>query len=848
MKNIRLISVILCAALLGSCAQGTSAAESADTVNPEDIVQDETSGLAEQTSAAAGSSDSAAERSAGSTQSVASSRTDTGVLTCTGNGYEGTEGTGDFNYGEALQKSLLFYELQRSGDLPDQTRCNWRGDSGLNDGSDAGLDLTGGLYDAGDHVKFNLPMAYTASVLAWSYYEFPEAYAQSGQEQYLLDDIRWITDYLMRCHPEDDVYYYQVGDGNADHSWWGPCEVMTMNRPSYFVDRNNPGSAVAGEGAAALAAASVIFEDIDASYSAECLSHAQSLFAFANDTRSDAGYTAAAGFYDSHSGFYDELAWAAAWLYMATDDQTYLDIAEECYPQASQDYDWALCWDDVHIGAAVLLSKLSGNSRYDNAVREHLDYWCSDITYTPDGLAWLDSWGSLRYATTTAFVAAVYSQYDSCPSDRASAYWDFAEAQCNYALGSSGRSFVVGFGQNPPEHPHHRTAQGSYCDNMNEPSSHRHILYGALVGGPDASDGYTDAVSDYCCNEVACDYNAGFTGVLAAMYSRYHGQTLVNFGAVEPAGQEYSVDASINAQGDGFIEVKSVVYNMTAWPARAATDVELRYFVDLSEIYEAGYAASDVQITTNYMQSGRVDGLKVWNEDAHIYYLSIVYDDGALYPGGQSQYRSEVQARMTGPAGIWDDSNDFSYTGLSSGNGDHLALYENGVLVYGSEPSEDGSGAGASVLPGSSPSNPDGAAGTTPPPSGASSGTASADDLSVNISYDSNGGNSISGSMVISNTGNGSVGLSNISVSLTLEDTTGLVFDCYHAGMTGANGQYSEVTGTAGTFTDSACVITAGSSGTLSAGSSVTVNFSIHRSDWQNLGFSVPADGVAVGS
>jgi endoglucanase len=36
-----------------------------------------------------------------------------------------------FNYGEALQKSLLFYEAQRSGDLPTTNRINWRGDSAM---------------------------------------------------------------------------------------------------------------------------------------------------------------------------------------------------------------------------------------------------------------------------------------------------------------------------------------------------------------------------------------------------------------------------------------------------------------------------------------------------------------------------------------------------------------------------------------------------------------------------------------------------------------------------------------------------------------------------------------------
>ncbi len=836
------VSVLLCMAVLAGSVMGCTGNTSESEVqgsSPSGALTEGSEGTTGETGIAG--------TSTGVQPVYQTSVINTGNLTETGNGYEGIEGTGDFNYGEALQKSLLFYELQRSGDLPENTRCNWRGDSALNDGADAGLDLTGGWYDAGDNAKFNLPMAYSAAMLAWSVYECPEAYEESGQLEYVLGDIRWVTDYLIRCHPSDNVYYYQVGDGNIDHSWWGPSEVMTMSRPCYYVDESNPGSAVAGEAAAALAAASIIFEEYDPEYSALCLEHAESLYAFADSTRSDAGYTAANGFYDSWSGFYDELSWAGAWLYLATDDDAYLDNAESCYTQASQDSDWAMCWDDVHIGAAVLLADITGSSTYTSAVEAHLDFWCNDITYTPDGLAWLDSWGSLRYATTTGFIAAVYSRSDECPSGKTDEYWSFAESQCNYALGSSGRSYVIGFGENSPEHPHHRTAQGSYCDNMNEPSSHRHTLYGALVGGPDASGNYTDTVSDYCANEVACDYNAGFTGLLALMYSEYHGQTLVDFGAVEPVGEEYTVEASINAEGDGFIEVKTITYNMTAWPARAATDVELRYFVDLSELYEAGYDASDVQITTNYMQSGRIDGLKVWNEDNHIYYLSIVYDDGALYPGGQSAYKSEVQVRMIGPSGIWDNSNDFSFAGLSSGSGAYLGLYEGGVLVYGSEPSEDGTGAGATVVPGTGSSSGEG---TDPSASsssqGSSAGAVSSDDISVSISYDCNGGNSVSGSMNITNTSGSSISLSDISIGILLEDTSNLVFECYHAGMTSSSGQYSEVSGTSGTFSSDRCVITAGSSGTLSDQGTLTINFSIHRSDWQNLGFSVDSDGIVI--
>lgn len=40
------------------------------------------------------------------------------------------------DYGEALTKSILFYEGQRSGKLPPSQRMKWRKDSALQDGSD----------------------------------------------------------------------------------------------------------------------------------------------------------------------------------------------------------------------------------------------------------------------------------------------------------------------------------------------------------------------------------------------------------------------------------------------------------------------------------------------------------------------------------------------------------------------------------------------------------------------------------------------------------------------------------------------------------------------------------------
>src|SRR5690606_32292477 len=80
-----------------------------------------------------------------------------------------------FNYGEALQKSIWFYEAQVSGEKPSWNRVSWRGDSFLNDVID-GVDLTGGFHDAGDHIKATFPMAHSMATLAWGMLECPAAY------------------------------------------------------------------------------------------------------------------------------------------------------------------------------------------------------------------------------------------------------------------------------------------------------------------------------------------------------------------------------------------------------------------------------------------------------------------------------------------------------------------------------------------------------------------------------------------------------------------------------------------------------------------------------------------------
>lgn len=63
---------------------------------------------------------------------------------------------GNYNYGQVVEKSLLFYEAQRTGSLPASNRIPWRGNSFVTDRGTNNEDLSGGYFDAGDFVKVNI--------------------------------------------------------------------------------------------------------------------------------------------------------------------------------------------------------------------------------------------------------------------------------------------------------------------------------------------------------------------------------------------------------------------------------------------------------------------------------------------------------------------------------------------------------------------------------------------------------------------------------------------------------------------------------------------------------------------
>lgn len=89
------------------------------------------------------------------------------------------------------------------------------------------------------------------------------------------------------------------------------------------------GPDLAGEVAAALAAASIVFKD-NADYSKKLVRGAETAYSFARDSGKRTSYSRdnnfISPFYNS-TGYYDEYMWGAAWLYYATGNSTYISLA-----------------------------------------------------------------------------------------------------------------------------------------------------------------------------------------------------------------------------------------------------------------------------------------------------------------------------------------------------------------------------------------------------------------------------------------------------------------------------------------------------------------------------------------
>ena len=646
----------------------------------------------------------------------------------------------------------------------------------LDPDGDGTIDVAGGFHDAGDHVEFGMPENYSAATLGWGYYEYRDVFKKLDQDAHMETILRHFNDYLMKCTFLDEdgtviAHCYQVGDGGIDHAIWNSPEVDSMPRPAFFLTADKPQTDYVVSACASLAINYLNFKDTDEEYAEKSLKYAKALWKFANDNPkelSDNG-DGPGQFYGS-SKWEDDYCWAAAWMYIVTGDESCFDYAVEIFDYYAPS-GWCYCWNDMWAGAGLMWAVVNqehpeldlvqkirdaqGKNKYvfddfwdNDCVGKCLETWKQDET--KQGFAWLNTWGSCRYNTAMQLICLLYDKYNN--ENKPGEWSKWAKKQMDYILGDNDitfkeeekytvlagkngthgpRCFIVGYSDISVKNPHHRAASGLLM--AEDPREQKHILWGALAGGPDASDSHDDATKDWTENEVTIDYNACLPAAAAGLYAYFGTDDMAitpNFppedekrvygsgSSSEGGGSGYWVEAIaydvMNNDGTGATNVSFKVLSGESKPSK---NISVRYYFNVSEngkpdLYEAKELYDQSSTEDGAIGAdGITSGPHKYDKMDDTYYVEISWEDYVIANSGK-KYQFSIGFFGKGYTDSstneyifypFDPKNDYSYDGLKMGKDtdffavddppeertDKICIYDDGVLVGGIEP--DGS-------------------------------------------------------------------------------------------------------------------------------------------------------------
>lgn len=427
------------------------------------------------------------------------------------------------NYAKLLQYSLYFYDANYCGiGAGEKSHITWRDDCHTENIAN------GGFHDAGDGIICGLTEGFTASTLGWLYYEYKDEFQKTGTYAHLKDITNEFAQFFKNCTTLDadgnvTNFIYEIGDDGIDHGKWRAPELMPQRGSNEYYSTTNGASNVAAQYAAALAQNYINFGN------EEDLNYAKALYAFAAKYRT---MTYEQSTYTDKS-VEDDIAWAAGWLYLATNEQPYLDANSK---DTSTTNDWVndYYYGGVWLGAAIINAEITGN--WDKPV----NYIQSVVNSNQNKFYVMNSWGSARHNTLMQTCAMIATKHKE---DSGADFSEWCKGQMDMILGKNNANvcLVVGYNDVSATSPHHRAASGLYVgdgweewgswngDYASVPTSH--TLYGALCGGPTSEDFSTfrklDA-KDATSNEVALDYQVGLVGAAVGLYNAYNTGSVVD--------------------------------------------------------------------------------------------------------------------------------------------------------------------------------------------------------------------------------------------------------------------------------------------------------------------------------
>ena len=433
-----------------------------------------------------------------------------------------------YDYRLALEKSIKFYLSQRSGHLPADNPIPWRYDSGLDHHGDNNENLSGGWYHSGhDLGKFILPNAAATTWLLWSIIDYKAAYVNGGLYEQMLDMVKWSLDFMIKSHTAPRVLYYICYDLEQD-TVWNRWENVTWSQPCLQLNQTHSDVAIISEVAASLAAGSIVFKDVNATYSAELLNHSQTLFSWANSSRQSLNDWFVGVLPMNHPNYgADELVWANIWIARATNNPVDLQNAELLYSSFTNITGSLLSYEfynDKNLPLHILLARMTQKAQYLPYINTRVSNWLN-FPKSPKGLRArrIPEINDVKDSSQMSFLLfTIYDSFTDSQVPSRSLLFNEARSQIDYMLGDNGRSFLTDFGLNPPVRPKHKTASCPEIelecteDYYTVPDPNPFVLQGALISGTANVDFiYDDRFEGM---DVSTEGNMGIHCALARLY------------------------------------------------------------------------------------------------------------------------------------------------------------------------------------------------------------------------------------------------------------------------------------------------------------------------------------------
>jgi len=388
-----------------------------------------------------------------------------------------------------------------------------------------------GWYDAGDFGKYVVNSGISTYTLLAAYEHFPDYYSaqnvnipesDSGRAD-ILDEVLWNLVWMLDMQDLDGGVYHKLTtlgfagavmphEATADRYMIGKATSATLNF------------------AAVMATASRVYQPYDAELAEQMLTAAEDAWSWAEEN-DDISFSNPSDVNTGEYGGNDlntNFAWAAAELYITTQESSYYDAFLE------RDIDiWVPGWTDSR-GLAWMSLAHHRDDLPEATDIDRIELWihnlAGDLADQHESSAYRVAmqsgdffWGSNANVLNRAMM--LLQGYRLDPEE--ARYRDAAQSLLDYILGRNptGYSFVTGFGHQTPMDIHHRA---SYADDNEQP------VPGFVAGGPNphqqADDcgtsaypssvpakAYLDDWCSYSTNEVTINWNAPLVYVSGAL-------------------------------------------------------------------------------------------------------------------------------------------------------------------------------------------------------------------------------------------------------------------------------------------------------------------------------------------